>query len=138
MLEGLVTASGHSAILGKIPVVRDIQSWMQTFLFDKYIPGLKARAGKALYERYLKAATGENGNFKEGWDAERVARTAAADTNERFGGLNYRQMGRSAATQDYLRLGALAPDWLESEMRFAQRAFTGGPEGSVARTDMLR
>ncbi len=130
-------ASGHSAILSKIPVVRDVQNWMQTFLFDKYIPGLKARAGKALYDRYLKAAT-EDGNFKEGWDADRVARTAAADTNERFGGINYKQMGRSAATQDYLRLTTLAPDWLESEMRFAQRAFSAGVEGGVARADLLR
>jgi hypothetical protein len=135
--EGTV-ASGRSKILGSIPVVRDVQNWMQTFLFDKYIPGLKVRAGKALYDRYLRAATDADGNFKAGWNAERVARTAAADTNERFGGINYKQLGRSAGAQDAMRLAALAPDWLESEMRFAKRAVTGGVEGTIARRDMAR
>jgi len=34
-------------------------------------------------------------------------------------------MGRSATTQDWFNLVALAPDWLESEMRFAAGLFNG-------------
>src|SRR5258708_24544396 len=134
----VMVAIGRIKIRGNIPIVRYVQNWMQTFLFDKYIPGLKVRAGKALYDRYLSAATDADGNFKAGWNAERVARTAAADTNERFGGINYKQLGRSAGAQDAMRLAALAPDWLESEMRFAKRAVTGGVEGTIARRDMAR
>lgn len=122
--------SAQSKILSKIPVVRDIQDYMQHFLFDKYIPGLKVRAFKSLYERYK--------NSNPEWDTRKVARTAAEDTNERFGGLNYKQFGRAAGSQDFLRLATLAPDWLESEMRFTKRLFTEGGEGSVARKDFVR
>src|SRR5258708_20836936 len=134
----VMVAIGRIKIRGNIPIVRYVQNWMHRFIVGKVIPGLKVRAGKALYDRYLQAATDADGKFKAGWNAERVARTAAADTNERFGGINYKQLGRSAGTQDAMRLAALAPDWLESEMRFAKRAVTGGVEGTIARRDMAR
>jgi ribosomal protein S18 acetylase RimI-like enzyme len=120
--------AGHSKIISKIPGAAQLQTFMQEFLFDKYIPGLKARAYKALFERYRKAYPD--------WTLDKAAETAAADTNERFGGINYRRMGRSVATQDLLRVVSLAPDWLESEMRFMARVF--GDEGKIARTDVAR
>lgn len=123
--EGL---AGHSKIIKSIPGLKDVQDAMQTFLFDKYIPGLKARAFRALFDRYRSA-------YPE-WTSDRVAQVAAADTNERFGGINYKQMGRAALSQDTLRLVTLAPDWFESEVRAIARVF--GSEGKVARVDMLR
>lgn len=122
--------AGHSKLISKIPLVGDLQDAIQDFLFNKYIPGLKVRAARSLYERY-KAANPE-------WELDKVARTAAADVNERFGGLNYRDMGRSAGTQDFLRLMTLAPDWLESELRFVKRVMTPGGEGQIARQDTIR
>jgi hypothetical protein len=152
-----VHGSGQSKLISKIPVVRDIQDHLQHFLFDKYIPGLKVRAYKSLFERYRNAIENDP-NFKgetetptgrlaellkerpdlKNSKVRAAARLAAEDTNERFGGLNYKQFGRAAGSQDFLRLATLAPDWLESELRFMKRVFTGGGEGSVARSDFVR
>lgn len=127
--EGLT--SGGSKVLSKIPIVNRInraQAWMEEFLFDRYIPSLKSRAFKDLFQRYKDA-------YPE-WTDQKAAETAAADTNERFGGINYKRMGRSATTQDLLRVVTLAPDWLESEMRFMARTF--GDEGKIARADVAK
>jgi hypothetical protein len=120
--------AGHSAIIGKIPGLNRIQTSLNSFLFDKYIPTMKVEAYKSLYNRY-EAAHPE-------WTAPRIAREAAEDTNERFGGLNYRDLGRAASTQNWFKLVALAPDWFESEARSILRPFR--PDGSVSRTDMAR
>lgn len=144
--EGNV-ASGQSSIIKRVPVVRDIQNALQTFLFDKYIPNLKVRGFKALYERYAGDLDSPEALQKlqdkrpdlQGYDKSRAAaRLAAEDTNERFGGLNYKQLGRSAGTQDFLRLATLAPDWMESEIRFLKRTMSNGAEGGVARQDFVR
>lgn len=119
---------GHSKIIEKIPGANKMQSWLEDFLFDKYIPSLKVRAARSLYERYKNA-------YPE-WSDAKVSAVTAADTNERFGGINYARLGRSVATQDWFRLAALAPDWLESEVRFMGRTF--GTEGKIARRDVAR
>ena len=124
--EGLT--SGPSVILSKIPGLRQWQNWLENYLFEKYIPSLKARASKKLFAEYRE-------KYPE-WTMDKVAETAAADTNERFGGINYERLGRSTATQDVFRLVALAPDWLESEVRFIARAF--GEEGKVAQKDIAK
>jgi hypothetical protein len=102
---------------------------MQSFLFDRYIPGLKARAFKSLFERYQKVY----GDISK----PEAAQLAAAHANELFGGLNYAQMGRSMATQDFLRATTLAPDWLESEVRSLYRALDP-KRGAVMRQDIAR
>lgn len=121
--EGLV---GHSKWVEGLPVIGQLQQKLETFLFDQYVPSLKARAYRRLVDSYRQA--------NPEWTDEKVYETAAADTNERFGGINYKRIGRSAATQDILRIVALAPDWLESEVRFMARVF--GREGTVARRDV--
>lgn len=120
--------AGHSAIIGKIPGLNRIQTSLNSFLFDKYIPTMKVDAYRSLYNRYETA--------HPEWTAPRVAREAAEDTNERFGGLNYRDLGRAASTQNWFKLLALAPDWFESEARSILRPFH--PDSSVSRTDMAR
>lgn len=120
--------AGHSALLEKIPGAKQVQSGLDHFLFDKYVPGLKVRGYRRLVEKYAK-------KYPD-WTPDKVAQTAAADTNERFGGINYKQLGRSAATQNWMKLVSLAPDWLESEVRAMARPF--GSEGKVARADMLK
>lgn len=146
MQEG-VHGAAESKLIRSIPILRDIQGHLQTFLFDKYIPGLKVRAFRSLYDRYSNILDDpkklsnllEDRKDLAGYDKARAAaRLAAEDTNERFGGLNYEQLGRMAKTQDFLRLATLAPDWLESEMRFMKRVFTGGAEGQLARTDFVK
>jgi hypothetical protein len=121
---------GNSGLISKIPVLGRLQNGLQSFLFDRYIPSLKARAYQSLVERY--------GSANPDWTPAKVSTEAAAHTNEVFGGLNYRLMGRSASGQDAFRLLALAPDWLESEARTLKRAITPGPEGAIMRQDLGR
>lgn len=120
---------GHSGLIKRIPGLAQLQDWTQSFLFDKYIPSLKARAYEHLRERY-------DSKYGKEWSQDKISEEAAKDTNERFGGLNLRREGRALTTQDAFRIVALAPDWLESEMRFMARAF--GHEGRVARADVAK
>ena len=76
-----------------------------------------------MFEQYAKAHDGLEGRTY--WTDEAVARHAAEHVNNAFGGQNWREMGRSSTTQDWFNLVALAPDWLESEMRFAAGLFRG-------------
>jgi hypothetical protein len=121
--------ASHSSIIDKIPGLRTIQGEMQHFLFDRYIPGLKARAYKSLFERYQQTYSDIS--------TTEAAQLAAAHSNELFGGLNYAQMGRSMATQDFLRATTLAPDWLESEVRSLYRSLDP-KRGAVMRQDIAR
>jgi hypothetical protein len=119
---------GNSAIISKIPGLNRVQSGLDHFLFDKYVPSLKTRAYPKLVADY-KAAYPD-------WTDDKIASTAAAHTNELFGGINYQQLGRSAVTQNWAKLMLLAPDWLEGEVRSIARPF--GTEGKVARSQMLK
>jgi hypothetical protein len=119
---------GHSMVLDKIPGLRTIQNSMNSFLFDKYIPAVKSSVYKALVDRYQKA-------YPE-WTPEKAAEVAADDTNSRLGGINYRKLGRAAATQNFFKMSTLASDWLESEIRSIARPF--GTEGKIARQDLAR
>lgn len=119
---------GNSHLLSKIPGIAQVQHGLDHFLFDKYVPSLKVRAYRRLVNAYSEA-------YPE-WTRNKVSEVAAADTNERFGGINYRRIGRAAATENWFKLVGLAPDWLESEVRAMSRPF--GAEGKVARADMLK
>jgi hypothetical protein len=106
--------ASHSTLVSKIPGLNRFQSWMQSFLFEKYIPSLKDRSFTKLFEDVRNA----NPELTD----DEAAHRAASMTNDVFGGLNYRQLGMSASTQDFARLAALAPDWLISEARMLGRA----------------
>lgn len=121
-------AVGHSALIDKIPVFRTVQHGLDSFLFDKFIPSLKVKNYRSLVDKYTAAYPN--------WTQEKISRTAAEHTNALYGGLNYTQMGRAAATQNWFKLGALAPDFAESEVRSISRLF--GSEGKVARVNMLK
>jgi hypothetical protein len=53
---------------------------------------------------------------------DQIAFKTADQANAAFGGLNYRKLGRNKTFQDVLRLGALAPDFLEARIRFSGQA----------------
>lgn len=123
---------GKSTLLNTVPGLRDIQDHLQNFLFDRYIPALKSRAFKSYFDRYRDAMPAAS--------PDEVARAAASRTNEMFGGLNYVDLGRSATNQDIFRLAALAPDWLESEIRLLGRTlgFKGATEAKISAIDNAR
>lgn len=113
--EGLAS---HSKILSKIPILGKSLDWYQDFLFNRYMPSLKRDAAVRMYGEYEKA--------HPEWNPTAVAKATAEHVNNAFGGQDWRAMGRAAATQDWFSLFALAPDWLESEMRFAASTLRGG------------
>lgn len=79
-----------------------------------------------------------DGTYKPSWTAEKIANETAEEVNSRFGGIPYKRIGRAAAAMDIARLTALAPDWVESEMRFYKRMLTPGDEGALARRDTAK
>jgi hypothetical protein len=113
--EGLAQ---HSKLIGKIPVLGKTMDWYQDFLFNRYMPSLKRDAALRMFDKYKKA--------NPTWTPDAVAKATAEHVNNAFGGQDWRAMGRAAATQDWFHLFALAPDWLESEMRFAASTVRNG------------
>ena len=128
--EGLSSGGG---LLNKAPgvgkVIGNSLNWYQDFLFKRYIPALKARAGELLFHEYQR--------LHPDWSVDRVAKAAATHANDTFGGINWKAMGRSATTQDWGRLMFLAPDWLESEMRSGARLFNKD-EGGLGRAQVAK
>ena len=129
--EGL--AAGKDGLISKIPgvgkTVANSMQWYQDFLFKRYIPALKARAYELMFDRYREA--------HPDWSIDKVAKNAATHTNDTFGGINWKAMGRSATTQDWGRLMLLAPDWLEAEMRSGTRLFNKD-EGGLGRAQVAK
>lgn len=79
-------------------------------LFGQVIPALKLKAYKGLLEQYTKS----------GMDPKTAAETAGYATNNIFGGLNLERLQRNPITQQVFRAAALAPDWMESNVRLAE------------------
>lgn len=131
--EGLTS---NSKLISTIPGLNRLQGFIQSVTFDKIIPGLKARAFKSNYYRFL-ADSNARGTVLT---ADEVALKAAKYTNDSFGGQHWRDLGVTTNMQDISRLAALAPDWFTSEVRMLYRAAggMGAPEASIARSDMLR
>jgi hypothetical protein len=123
--EGL---GGNSKLLSKIPILRDINSFIHNLIFKKYIPSRKAAAYEVMVRQYRDAYPK--------WTDDKVYTQAAQHVNELFGGINWKMLGRSARTQDFMRLAMLSPDWTESNVRLVARAL--GPSGAVARKQMVK
>lgn len=116
--EHSIGVAQHAPFISKIPILGKAMDWYQDFLFNRYIPSLKAQAAEVMTNKY-KAAHPD-------WTERAVGKAVADHVNNAFGGQNWRAMGRAAATQDWFHIFALAPDWLESEMRFAASTLRGG------------
>ncbi len=106
--------ASHSKFISRVPGLNALQSKMQEFLFEKYIPSLKDRAALKLYE--------DIGERNTNLTADERASRAADMTNDVFGGQDWHKLGVSASQQDFMRMFALAPDWLVSEIRMLGRA----------------
>jgi hypothetical protein len=82
-------------------------------LFGQVIPALKLKAYNGLLESLEKT----------GMEHGKAAKTAGYATNNIFGGLNLHELQRSQNTQKLFRAAALAPDWLESNIRLGKGMF---------------
>ncbi|MGH9404396.1 MAG: hypothetical protein ACRD3D_01010 [Terriglobia bacterium] len=121
--EGLAaTGQWHS----KIPVLGPLQDKFQNWLFgpDGYISRLKVATGKALVERNTKL-------YSKKLNPDEILKLSATQTNGAFGGQNLDSMFRNRTFQDVLRAILLAPDFLESRLRYNFGAF--GKYGGATR-----
>jgi hypothetical protein len=117
---GVSSHIGEDNVLRKVPILNQylrVSDQVHDLLFNRLIPSYKASGFRKMFDKYASA--------HPDWTDDAVAKAAAEHVNNAFGGQNWREMGRSAATQDWFHLVALAPDWLESEMRFAAGLFKG-------------
>jgi hypothetical protein len=103
--------AGHDSLAAKIPLVGKFNRWIESRLFGPqgFITGLKFDLHDKL--------TNEIQKSMPNLTREEAGRIAAAQVNNKFGGLNYTVMGRSASTQNAMRTMLLAPDFLESTGR---------------------
>lgn len=94
-------------------VIAGTRNWFDKMFsevaFDQVLPAHKLKVGWETYQKALKNGSTEQEAFRIG------ANTA----NEIFGGINPAEFGRSKDVQNLFRTLALAPDWLESNVRIA-------------------
>ena len=119
--------------LEKIPAVGGFMQKLQEHLFNTYIPSLKLEMAKHAWERNLKRYGKDiaKGNITR----EGLMEITVAQANAAFGELNYNWLGRNKTLQDAIRLGALAPDFLEARLRFAGQALR--PYGAEQRMALI-
>ena len=121
-------------LLSKIPGVGDVLQRYQEYLFQDLIPRLKAQMYEKAVERaeavYAKDIAA--GKFTR----DQLLDNAAKQANAAFGELNYKYMGRNRTVQDLLRIGLLAPDFLEARFKFAGQALV--PKGREQMTALIR
>jgi hypothetical protein len=125
--EGM--ASG--GLWNRIPLVGDALKHYQEWLFQDYIPRLKALMFEHAVGRALKYYAKDMASGK--FTRDQLLDNAAKQANAAFGELNYKYLSRNPTLQDVLRIGLLAPDFLEARLKFfAQAARPKGKEQFMA------
>lgn len=104
------------------------------FTFENMIPRMKAdvfeKTVASMEKKFAKElASGQ-------MTRDQMLYIAAATANNAFGGQNYRSMGRNPTLVDAMRLILLAPDFLESRLKFFGQALTR--YGSESRTALIK
>jgi hypothetical protein len=112
---------------------------MSELLFKWYIPALKLKTAKHIFERNTELYKKELASGKVSRDD--VMYLSAQQANAAYGHLNYMDMGRSKTMQHLIRMFALAPDFLEARARYSAQAakvFIGGKNGVEQMNAMAR
>lgn len=110
----------------KVPGLRAIgeaSDLYQDYLFHQYIPGLKFKTYEHILERNTKRFAPEMASGEV--TLKDVKLLSAEQSNAAYGHLNYALLDRNPTIQHFLRLAALAPDFLEARSRFAGQAVKG-------------
>ncbi len=103
----------------------DLMERQTRFLFGKFGAGLKAQAAILEYMNSLMA-------FPQ-WTDQYRAKMISEYVNDAFGGLNLARMERDPTVQHIFRLGALAPDWMESNFNQFAKGFGTRDKGKLYR-----
>lgn len=121
-------------LLHRLPVIGDGIQRYGEYLFQDYIPRLKA----AMFEKaVMRAAEHEKAKLASGKiTMDQIFAREAQHSNDAFGEQNYKYLGRDPTIQDAMRLLLLAPDFLESRLKFAGAALT--PSGREQRIALIK
>lgn len=111
---------GSGGLFHRVPIIKDVLTRYQSYLFQDFIPRLKAAMFEhavARAEKYY-ADDLKSGKLTRG----QLLENAAKQANAAFGELNYKYMGRDPTMQDAMRIVLLAPDFLEARFKFFGQA----------------
>jgi hypothetical protein len=104
----------------------DMLDWQSDWLFHRYIPGLKLKTVRHIYERNTKRYAPE---LKAGTvNIDQIKILSAQQTNAAYGHQNYALLGpngRNPTLQHILQVAFLAPDFFEARARFTGQAAKG-------------
>jgi N12 class adenine-specific DNA methylase len=120
--EGL-TANGMEKLLSHIGLGKlgKLNDTMSSFLFEKYIPGLKIAMAKEAMVRNMERFKKDLASGK--MTREQVAQKTAQQANDAFGEQNNLYAGNNPTRLHFERLLFLAPDFLKSRAKFFADAF---------------
>jgi len=104
------------------------------FTFENMIPRMKADVFEKTVAHMEKKFAKELASGQ--MTRDQMLYIAAATSNNAFGGQNYRSMGRNPTLVDAIRLILLAPDFLESRLKFFGQALTR--YGTESRTALIK
>lgn len=122
------------ALIHKIPVAgRHLYEYAQ-WLFMEAIPRIKIEMAKNAYARNVEV-NAKRTRLKK-LDENQLLEMTGKQSNAAFGEQNYKWMGRNKTMQDLMRLSLLAPDFLESRIKFVGQAFR--PHGTEQRAALVR
>ncbi|KKM08057.1 hypothetical protein LCGC14_1727710, partial [marine sediment metagenome] len=130
-------------MIDKVPGAKEAKDFLlelrdaeTNFLFNELGPNLKVMVALLEYKHSLQKYSKKlmNGTVER----HKLATDVALAVNADFGGLNLFREGRDPNKQFWFRMFALAPDWTESNVRSAVKAFKLGEEGRVYRAFWAR
>lgn len=120
--------------LRPFPVLNQMEKY-SAYLFHDWLPKIRVAVGRQAYLRNV-------GRYGGVWTDAEIAHRSAMQMNDAFGGQNMMMHGRDKTLQDVAGLINLAPDFLESRVRFAAGGISGladplGGGGNMEQTKAL-
>jgi hypothetical protein len=125
----------QSGLVTHIPGIGPLADQYSNYLFHEYIPGIKYKTYQAILERNSKRYAADITAGKA--TLEDVKILSAEQANAAYGHLNYADLGRNPTMQHLMRLGLLAPDFLEARARFSGQAIKGLTGGKIGREQVV-
>lgn len=125
----------QSALVTKIPGLGTLANHYSDYLFHEYIPGIKYKTYQAILNRNTHLYDAELTTGKATLADVKIL--SAEQANAAYGHLNYADLGRNPTIMHLMRLGLLAPDFLEARARFAGQAIKGVTGAKIGREQLI-
>lgn len=125
----------QAGVVSRIPGLGPLADHYSNYLFHEYIPGIKLKTYEAILDRNTKVYSNE---LKAGRvTPEDVKILSASQANAAYGHLNYADLARNPTILHIMRLGLLAPDFLEARFRFSGQAIKGITGAKIGREQII-